>query len=109
MSSAYGIKLWFPHMSHPSSRLRSYRLCCHGHCIVIDKHKSPPALATMSSALPGSIFRFKSYSGVILAKQARKWKQKYLVRKGGVQPIAVFVDILDEDFQAHVKRLVWSH
>ena len=53
-------------------------------------------------------FFVEGYSGVILAKQARKWKQKYLSRKGGVQPIAVFEEILDEDFpeRCEVSRII---
>jgi hypothetical protein len=53
-------------------------------------------------------FFVEGYRGVILAKHARKWKQKYLVRKGGIQPISVFEEILDEDFpdKCELSRMV---
>ena len=53
-------------------------------------------------------FFVEGYKEVILAKQARKWKQMYLSRKGGVQPISVFEEILDEYFpdKCEASRMV---
>jgi hypothetical protein len=53
-------------------------------------------------------FFVEGYRGVILAKQARQWKRMYLSRKGGLQPISVFEEILDEYFpdKCEASRMV---
>ena len=39
-----------------------------------------------------------TYRGVILSKQLKKWVKLYEARRGGVQPIAIFEDIIQETF-----------
>ena len=39
-----------------------------------------------------------AYRGVILAKQSKKWMKWYKARRGGVQPIAILEDIVQESF-----------